>query len=146
MHKGKLRHFTEFLLGLHMEFLAKTFREGRISPIFSSGVLCQGLGLYLCDALGDPHEVADFLLPEAHVCKEDAVVELLLVGEDQPPHLLLIQHLVQHLALTIPHLAGPKHTHMLIEPWRNLATAEISLKKTLRTPVCCLHDMIIDFR
>jgi hypothetical protein len=49
--------------------------------------------LILCHALGYPHDVADFLLAEAHVGEKDAVVELLLKRIRAALDLLLIQNL-----------------------------------------------------
>lgn len=46
------------------------------------------------------------LLPELHVAVEHAKVELLLKGEHAPPHLLVVQQLVEHLALPKPQLRG----------------------------------------
>ena len=49
--------------------------------------------LVLRDALGDPHKVADLLLPQTHVRIENPVVELLLKSVRQPAYLLLIEDL-----------------------------------------------------
>mmetsp|Transcript_27512 Transcript_27512/g.70028 ORF Transcript_27512/g.70028 Transcript_27512/m.70028 type:complete len:318 (-) Transcript_27512:443-1396(-) len=71
--------------------------------------------LVLRHALGDPHDVADLLLAQLHVRVEHAVVELLLVREHAPPHLLLVQQLVQHLALAKAQLVkdGGVRGHLL---------------------------------
>jgi len=48
------------------------------------------------------------LFPELHVTIKHAIVELLLVREHAPPDLLVIQKLVQHLALAKTKLCNHK--------------------------------------
>lgn len=60
--------------------------------------------LVLSNALCDPHDIPDLLFPEPHVGEEHAIMELLLKGEDKPPHFFLVEHLVQHLSLSKAHL------------------------------------------
>ncbi len=65
--------------------------------------------LVLSYTLRDPHDISDLLLPQPHVCKEGCKVKLLVKGENAAAHFLLVQDLVQHLALTQSHLqAGCK--------------------------------------
>jgi hypothetical protein len=59
---------------------------------------------HLSNTLTDPHDITDLLLPKLHVRVKNTVVELLFKTGHAALHLLLIQKLVQHLALPVSQL------------------------------------------